>query len=1378
MSTKIFAFRKDFPIRSISVILMLLLLPFFLSFGSTPTANAAGDISGTVYRDYNANGTMDSGESGIAGITVTAYDAAGSQQGTATTIADGTYVLNATGTGPYRIEFTGWPTYLHPGAIGPQSASSVQFVPDGNSANIDMGLNNPADYYSNSNPLISLPTYRNGLAAGQTALGIGSFAYNSTGLNSDFNAYDASPGTGPTPNQDADVEEVGSVWGMSWQSEQQRLFAGAFLKRHVSFADGPGFVYVLDYTTTPATVATQFDLQGVAPANGGANIDLGSVCRRSATDGAGAACDPQATGLATDYLLSTPVGESIDLDAFGKVGTISYGDLDLQEDAPNLWLVNLNQKALISVDVSGASGSLPGAVNQYPLASLSGWPSASCSAAVGELRPWALQFNDGKGYVGVVCDASVSQSDADLHAYVLSFDPNNVAAGLSSELDFALNYTRGNAANARWDFHYWIDQWIAPPIQINGNNAQYPQPVLSDIEFDANGNMYLNLFDRFGHQYGFFNRLPISNTASTMYRADTGGDILKVCSVGGAWELAGDTNCPFGFTSNNAGPLGAGEFFEDVSGDTKIESTEGALAILKGNGQIITNAVDPHPTASSGPTYYHTQGVNTFNLNTGAIDNWYAILFGSNLPFFGKSHGIGDIEFLTESTPLEVGNRLWWDENGDGIQDPGEPNVAAGVNVVMTCGVEFATVQTDANGNYLFTDAIWAAAATTTSTRIPRQTSCTIRVNPADVGGVPTRANASSGLGDGNDDIRDSDGLPVGVNVEVTFTTGRSGENNHTYDFGFFQPVSIGSYVWLDDNGDGFQGSTELGVPGALVELLVDDGTGTFVAATDVTGTAVSTQTTLANGLYHFTNLPPGNYRVRVTPPAVYVPTTIQTTADNDDSPNDSNIAREATVGTYESGTFTLHMNGEPTEAGGYDGDDQDDGSNETDGNMTVDFGFVQPVAIGNVVWIDDGAGGGTELNGIMDGTEQGVPDVIVELYRAGDTPGVDTPFLTTVTDANGEYLFDMIPQGDYIVHIPASEFVYGEPLSSFISSTGNGGDNTIDDDGDENGVDNADPAANGISSTVISVNVGVEPTGETGQGSYSGTLIDASVNMTVDFGFFELLTLGNYIWFDLDEDGIIDSDEPPVPGVVVYLLDGNGNPMLNPITGQPISTVTDSNGFYQFTHLLPGEYQVLVGAENFQPGGALEGYFSSFGAVDPDDNSDIDDNGVDAPEPWVTGVMSAPIRLDYNAEPDNFEDTDDDDNTNLTVDLGFVIGPDVPTAVTLISFTASNIGNQQVRINWVTGSETDNFGFRLYRGNSSSFAGASQIYFEAAAISGGGDAPGASYSFVDDVPSNGTYYYWLEDVDTGGDTALHGPISVEVTPFFTTFLPIVVGGN
>ena len=65
-----------------------------------------------------------------------------------------------------------------------------------------------------------------------------------------------------------------------------------------------------------------------------------------------------------------------------------------------------------------------------------------------------------------------------------------------------------------------------------------------------------------------------------------------------------------------------------------------------------------------------------------------------------------------------------------------------------------------------------------------------------------------------------------------------------------------------------------------------------------------------------------------------------------------------------------------------------------------------------------------------------------------------------------------------------------------------------------------------------------------------------------------EPASLGDYVWYDADENGVQDPGETGVSGVTVRLID--------PVTGDIIATTgTDTTGFYEFTGLAPGDYAV-----------------------------------------------------------------------------------------------------------------------------------------------------------------------------------------------------------
>jgi hypothetical protein len=78
-------------------------------------------------------------------------------------------------------------------------------------------------------------------------------------------------------------------------------------------------------------------------------------------------------------------------------------------------------------------------------------------------------------------------------------------------------------------------------------------------------------------------------------------------------------------------------------------------------------------------------------------------------------------------------------------------------------------------------------------------------------------------------------------------------------------------------------------------------------------------------------------------------------------------------------------------------------------------------------------------------------------------------------------------------------------------------------------------------------------------------------------------------IWQDQDGDGRKPAaGEPSLPGIILQLVDANGNVVA--------TTVTDSNGLYQFTPPVPGTYTVRIADANFLPGGPLERAWPTYG--------------------------------------------------------------------------------------------------------------------------------------------------------------------------------------
>ncbi len=737
----------------------------------------AGDVGGAAYLELpvapggttaNVYGQREANEPGLAGISVNVTDSMGKVQSVTTDI-DGKWSVAAPAF-PVRVEFTWAQSWLKSSVNGAGNNTSVQFV-NVTDCNTNFGAQNPDDYSSTANPVYITNLQQNGSGVGNANPSIQNVHYADTGLSAAFSDYNGDAGTGPIPSSSAAVEQVGSTWGKAFQKNTQRLFASAALQRHIGFSStgDAGSVYVLDYAAgMPGTLLGSFNLQGVTPANGGDAIDVGTVCRS-------AACASAAgnTGRDLDYILDAGIGTpNIDLDAFTKVGKMSFGDIDVEQTTNVLWLTNLKQKSLISVDVSGGFAALPGTVNQYLITSLPGAPS--CTG--GELRPWALSMHQGRGYLGAVCDALASQNAADMTAYVLSFDAAKPADGFNTEISFPLNYDKNGA-----DWNPWSDT----DKSVGANWKSYIQPILSDIEFDENNNMYLAFFDRYGLQAGFYNFVPTPGvtdlyaSSSNWEKTQSLGEILKVCHATDGFALEGTATCP-------ASHYGS-EFFNDLAGDGSPEGSSGAVALLKGSQQLLLSLVDPHPETGTGTAYWSTQGTNTLSTTTGAIDNWYTNVTSMDQAngYNGKSHSMGDIELLTDAAPVEVGNRVWLDTNRNGIQDAGEAGID-GVQVKLVCGADEATATTANGGVFTFSNATGGNA-----TFMGYGESCTLKVDNAQTAlkDYSLTTQNADGVTDNNaqTDLRDSDATDNAGTADIAFTVGNAGENNHTLDIGYKQ---------------------------------------------------------------------------------------------------------------------------------------------------------------------------------------------------------------------------------------------------------------------------------------------------------------------------------------------------------------------------------------------------------------------------------------------------------------------------------------------------------------------------------------------------------------------------------------------------------------
>lgn len=601
---------------------------------------ALSQISGTVYRDFNASGTKGTAEPGVAGVQVRAYDANNNQIGaTATTATNGTYTIAGV-TGPVRLEFSNLPVGTFPGPAGTQSGTTVQFF-TAPKAGADLAVNNP-NQYCQDNPKLASPIFVNG-----NPLGGGSSGAAGTIYTFPYLASGNANGGGTVATQAAINANTGAVWGTAYQKESNTLFTSAVTKRHTGFgALGTGGIYKTTNANgaTPIT-SSYFNLQAL-----GVNTGV----------------DPH-SGLPADK-----TQPNSDPGAYDAVGRIGLGDLDISDDGKFLYVVNLVDKKVYAIFIN----------NPYQTPTAADVQSFNIPNPCGSTYnvPWALKYSNGKLYIGVTC---TGPNSTDLSATVYEMNPVTGATSIALPT-FPLNYPR-NYAN--WN------PWLTTSA---GTATIYAQPLFSDIEFDPfDGSMILGISDRYGNMVGRVNYTP---DGSTLMNGLSQGDILRAApNAGGtAWVLENNGTSggvTTGGAGNGQGPGGGEFYYQDNT--LHIEDMLGGLAVLPGSGEVVSTAVDPINGAWAG-------GINRLSNTTGQKIGGYQLYDGSDPTYFGKANGMGDVEVLCGIAPLEIGNRIWNDLNSNGSQDAGEPGISGVTVQLYKGGVLVGTTTTDADGNYYF----------------------------------------------------------------------------------------------------------------------------------------------------------------------------------------------------------------------------------------------------------------------------------------------------------------------------------------------------------------------------------------------------------------------------------------------------------------------------------------------------------------------------------------------------------------------------------------------------------------------------------------------------------------------------------------------------
>ena len=401
--------------------------------------------------------------------------------------------------------------------------------------------------------------------------------------------------------------------------------------------------------------------------------------------------------------------------------------------------------------------------------------------------------------------------------------------------------------------------------------------------------------------------LDVGTSIPPVEVVDTAKNLTVIGDTDGDGQLGPDERARYTIRIGNAGraPIPADFIVKDalptnttyVAGSTYYRtSTNGTWGAVADDGSGTDFPLDAGgyriqsilPVKGTFEVRFDVDVVNYANLTAGTVSivntgTVQSVVYNRTLTFRNESELHGSL-----------GDRVWNDANGDGVQNAGEVGIN-GVIVyldVNTNGVRDANEPYDTtagDGGYLLTGTYIEAG--THQVRIDRSTLSSNYVATYDLDGAGSVDVASVALAGGQDRL--------------------------DVDFGYRLPAHLGDFVWVDTNGNGQQDGGEPGLSNVVVRLY---STNTVVMAT-VTSTV--------SGAYAFTNLPPGNYTVSFTPPVNYLFTTSNVGSEASDS--------DPLTGTNRTASITM-------------------GSGQTD--LTVDAGFYLVASFSGAVRVDvDGDG-------------------------------------------------------------------------------------------------------------------------------------------------------------------------------------------------------------------------------------------------------------------------------------------------------------------------------------------------------------------------------------------------------------------------------------
>ena len=222
----------------------------------------------------------------------------------------------------------------------------------------------------------------------------------------------------------------------------------------------------------------------------------------------------------------------------------------------------------------------------------------------------------------------------------------------------------------------------------------------------------------------------------------------------------------------------------------------------------------------------------------------------------------------------------------------------------------------------------------------------------------------------------------------------------------------------------------------------------------------------------------------------------------------------------------------------------------------------------------------------------------------------------STTSDANGKYLFDNLEEGKYIAEliIPSG---YGKTPGQNATP-----DNNIDNDNNLVRLVGPNLPGSSLFTNSITLNFNQEPVDEEGIGKD-----DNNGNLTFDLAVCGNTNIGDFVFKDLNADGIQDPGELGIANVKVSLTFPDGT---------IATTTTNAGGKYMFMSIGPGNYQLAFT-------NAPVGFYQSPANQGADDLKDSDP---------INGVAMITVAANLPGAVDNSFDAGQRRNNILILDF------------------------------------------------------------------------------------------------------------------------------